>query len=171
MDFFEVVKQRHSIRHFATTPVEREKLQKILATANQAPSAGNLQSFEIYVASGLSTRLALAHCALGQSFIAQAPYSLVFCTRADLAESCYGRRGKELYAIQDATIACSFAMLAATALGLGSVWVGAFDERAVGEILGSKKSARPVAILPIGYTAESPVVTPRRSLTELVLEI
>lgn len=170
MEFFEAVKERHSIRHFSTLPVEREKLQKILETAILAPSAGNLQSYEIYVVSSLPARLGLAHCALDQRFIAQAPCCLVFCTRLDLTECRYGRRGKELYAIQDATIACSFAMLAATALGLGSVWVGAFGEREAGEIINLRKGERPIVILPIGYPAGSPEFTTRKPLSEMVQE-
>jgi nitroreductase len=79
----------------------------------------------------------------------------------------YQERGARLYAIQDATIACAFAMLAATALGLGTVWVGAFDDAAVQRVLGCH-ALLPVAILPIGYPAEEPEPTPRRSLADLV---
>jgi nitroreductase len=56
MEFFDVLKLQHSIRAFAPTPVEHEKLQAILRAANLAPSAGNLQSYEIYMASDLRRR-------------------------------------------------------------------------------------------------------------------
>lgn len=171
MDFFEVVKSRHSIRSFARTAVEPEKLQIILESANRAPSAGNLQAYEIYLVSKASDRVALARAAWEQEFVAQAPVVLVFCAHPARASRRYGQRGVRLYALQDATIACTLAMLAATALGLATVWVGAFDDDAVSRAIGAPKDLVPVAILPIGYAAEEPEPTPRRRLQELVHEV
>lgn len=102
-------------------------------------------------------------------FVAQAPMVLVFCANQARSPAKYRERGASLYAIQDATIACAFAMLAATALGLGTVWVGAFDAAAVQRV--GCHDLLPVAILPIGYPAEEPEPTPRRSLTDLVHEV
>ncbi len=99
--------------------------------------------------------------------IAQAPASLVFCANPARSAAKYRNRGERLFALQDATIACAFAMLAATALGLGTVWVGAFDDGAVQRVLGVG-DLLPVAILPVGYPAEDPEPTPRRSLDDLV---
>ena len=99
-----------------------------------------------------------------------APVVLAFCAHPRRSAAKYGRRGEELYCVQDATIACAYAQLAATALGLGSVWVGAFDTDAVAQAIGARRDWRPVALLPIGYPAESPEATPRRSLNELVHE-
>ncbi|MFN7181896.1 MAG: nitroreductase family protein, partial [Planctomycetota bacterium] len=80
-------------------------------------------------------------------------------------------RGKKLYAIQDATIACAYAQLAITALGLGSVWVGAFDEKKVKQILNLPKELKPIAILPIGYPNEQPKITSRRKLEDIIKKI
>jgi nitroreductase len=168
MNFFEVVEKRHSIRAFAAELVEPEKLQQILEAANRAPSAGNLQGYEIYVVQDAKTRSALAQAALEQEFIAEAPVVLVFCTNAARSAQKYGRRGETLYTIQDATIACTFAMLAATAVNLASVWVGAFQTEAVQEIIDAPPVIVPVAILPIGYAAESPRLTARRELADVV---
>lgn len=167
MEFFEVIEKRQSIRAFAPQPVEAEKLQHILAAANSAPSAGNLQAYEIYVVHDETRRLHLAQAALGQDFIQQAPVVLVFCTNPERSQPRYGRRGARLYSVQDATIACTHAMLAATALGLGSVWVGAFDEQGVIQAIQSLEGQVPVAILPIGYPAEEPERRTRRSLEDL----
>src|SRR4030042_2285215 len=136
MEFFEVIKNRHSIRAFANREVEAEKLQQILETANLAPSSGNLQAYEIYVVTDAKKRDGLSCAALAQEHIAKAPVALVFCTHAELTQGRYTERGTVLYTVQDATIACSFAMLAATNLGLGSVWVGRFDEKVVRLIMG-----------------------------------
>ncbi len=83
----------------------------------------------------------------------------------------YGQRGAWLYCLQDAAIACAYAQLAATALGLGSVWVGEFDDAAVRRAVGVGKELLPVAILPIGYAGEKPEKTARRRLNELVREV
>jgi nitroreductase len=72
--------------------------------------------------------------------------------------------------VQDTTIACTYAQLAATATGLGTCWVGAFDEDKVGEIVGAPAAWRPVAILPIGVPAEAAGVRERRALGDLVHE-
>jgi nitroreductase len=167
MEFFDVIKNRHSIRTFSDQPVEDEKLQKILETANLAPSAGNLQAYEIYVVTDAKKRDGLSCAALAQEYIAVAPVALVFCTHPELTEGRYTERGTRLYTVQDATIACSFAMLAATDLGLGSVWVGTFDEKVVRLIIGAPDSQVPVVILAIGYAAEFPDQHPRRPLGQL----
>ncbi|MBU4225016.1 MAG: nitroreductase family protein, partial [Chloroflexi bacterium] len=73
--------------------------------------------------------------------------------------------------VQDATIACTYAMLAATALGLSTVWVGAFEEDAVREALGIPQELLPVAMLPIGYAGKKPRITPRRELNDLLHEV
>jgi nitroreductase len=59
-------------------------------------------------------------------------------------------------------------MLAATALGLSTVWVGAFDEDEVRYLVNAPQAHRPVAMLPIGYAAESPQIRPRRGLNDLI---
>ena len=168
MDFFDVVNARRSIRAYKDQPVEPMKLHRILESINAAPSAGNLQAFEIYLVEEAAHKAELVRAAREQQFLAEAPIVLVFCTRGSRAVERYGQRGTELYCIQDATIACTFAMLAAAALGLSSVWVGSFDEKQVAEAICAADGDRPVAILPIGYPAEMPDPKPRRGLEELV---
>jgi len=168
MDFFDIIKTRRSVRLYQDAPVEPEKLQAILEAANIAPSAGNLQGYEFYLVTRLETRQALVKAALGQEFLAQAPVSLVFCANPQRSSVKYSKRGRQLYSVQDATIACTFAMLAATALGLSTVWVGAFDDDWVREAAGLPADLLPVALLPIGYAAENPAPRPRRRLQEIV---
>lgn len=171
MEFFEVLKTRQSIRAFRDKPIEPKKLQQILETINHAPSAGNLQGYEAYLVTNRDVMRALARSASGQDFITQAPLALVFCAHPERSAQKYGQRGTTLYCVQDATIACAYAQLAVTALGLASVWVGAFDEEAVRQAIGVGHDLRPVAFLPIGYAAEAPEQRPRRALAELVQRI
>jgi nitroreductase len=168
MSFFSLIQSRRSIRLFQDTPVETEKLQKILEACNLAPSAGNLQGYEIYVITSQEQKQALVMAALGQGFLAQAPVDLVFCANPQRSTGRYGKRGRELYSVQDATIACTYAMLAAQTLGLSTVWVGAFQEESVRQAAGLPADLLPVAILPIGYPAEDPKPRPRRKLEDLV---
>lgn len=171
MEFFDVIKSRHSIRKFQKKEIEEEKLKKILEAANSAPSAGNLQAYEIFLVRDKEKRRKLARAAYGQDFIEEASVILVFCANPKRSAWRYGSRGKNLYCIQDATIAASYTQLAVTDLGLGSVWVGAFDDEKVLEVLGNPKDVWPVTIIPIGYPDEKPHITSRRKLNDFVHEI
>lgn len=168
MDFFEVVRTRRSIRVFDGRPVEEEKLHAILEAANAAPSAGNLQAYEIFLVKDPMARGRLASALAQMEFFSVVPLVLVFCANPGRNAARYARRGETLYALQDATIACAHAMLAATALGLGCVWVGAFSEREVSAALGLPDAFVPVALLPIGYPLETVEPRSRRPLNELV---
>ncbi len=168
MDIFDVFSNRHSIRAFTGQPVADEVLKKILEAVNRAPSAGNLQAFDIFLVTQKEHKEALMHASYDQEFLVQAPVVLVFCAIPSRSAVRYNERGEALYCIQDATIACTYAMLAATALGLGSVWVGAFDEAAVHQVIGAEPRHRPVAMLPIGYPNETPRIRSRRSLEDIV---
>ena len=170
MDFFELVKARRSVRAYESRAVEEDKLEQILEAANRAPSAGNLQSYVILVVRNPASKQALVRAALGQDFIAQAHVVLAFFAHRLMSASKYKQRGAELYSVQDATIACAYAQLAATALDLCTVWVGAFDDAEVARILKAKPEWRPVALLPVGYPAESPEPTLRRPVEELAKE-
>jgi len=144
-------KKRKSTRAYKPDPIEKEKLDEILEAANSAPSAGNLKARKIVVIEDEKTKRKLAEAAFGQDFISEAPLALVFTALPEASAKKYGQRGRELYAVQDATIAASFAWLQAVDLSLSSCWVGAFDEEEVKKILELDANERPIAILPIGY--------------------
>lgn len=171
MNFFDLIQARQSIRQYRDQPLEADKLQRILEAANAAPSAGNRQAYEIYRVCSPETRRLLSIAARDQEFIAQAPVTLVFCTHPQRNADRYGERGATLYSLQDATIAATFAMLAAAGLGLGTVWVGAFRENEVRQVLGLPEDQRPVILLPVGYPAEQPPRRPRRALDDLVHDL
>lgn len=170
-DFFETVRHRHSVRKYRSDmAVEPEKLHAILEMACAAPSAGDLQSYHIDVVTAPALRQALVEAAAGQSFVAEAPVTLVFSRHGERAGAKYGERGRNLYALQDATIAATYAQLAAAAAGLGSTWIGQFDEAAVTRLLKLDPGLQPIALLTVGYPAELPEPTPRRHLGELVTQ-
>ncbi len=167
MELFEAIRGRRSVRKFLPEPVQEEDLRRILEAGIWAPSAGNLQSWEFVVVKDPRRKRALAEAAYGQYFLAQAPVVLVVCSDRARSASEYGRRGWELYSIQDAAAATQNILLAAHALGYGSCWVGAFDESEVSRILGLPESVRPLAIVPIGVPAEEPEPPPRFPLSRV----
>jgi len=171
MQYRELIERRRSIRSFKKTPVEPEKLEAILKAVRTCPTAGNLQAYRVVVVTSPETKKKLAEAALGQHFIEGAPVVLVFLADPERSGRRYGNRGKELYSVQDATIATTFAMLAAADEGLGSVWVGAFIDDMVWKAVGSPPGLRPVAVLPIGHPAEEPSKTSRRPPEELFYRI
>lgn len=170
MDFFDVVRKRRSIRSFTDDPVTDEELDTILRMVNAAPSAGNLQAYEVVIVRSRSTKDELARASLAQSFVAKAPVCLVFLANPDRSAKQYGDRGRRLYCIQDASVAACHAHLACVALGLASVWVGAFSGDGVRAAVSAPGDMMPVCILPIGRPAESPNPTARRPLSDLVHE-
>jgi nitroreductase len=168
MHLSDVIEQRRSIRVFQVVPIEAEKINAILAASRLAPSAGDLQAYKIVVVKDEETKALLAKAALGQQFIAEAPVVLVFFADTGRSEAKYGNRGAARFSLQDATIAAAYAQLAATAEGLGSCWVGAFDDAQVAMSLGAPANLRPVALMPLGYAAEKPDRPSRRALSQLV---
>ena len=167
MSFFDLISTRHSVRAFKDKPISEDLIEKILMAATSAASAGNLQSYQIFVVTKDELQKKLADAAHGQSFIKDASAVFVFCADKKVSATEYGKRGAELYSLQDATIACTYAQLASHSLGLASVWVGSFDEDEVSRILQTPSQLRPIAMLVVGFAAEKPEVTPRRPLNEL----
>ncbi|MCL6638117.1 MAG: nitroreductase family protein [Firmicutes bacterium] len=167
-EFLELCKRRQSIRKFTAEPVPDDALKKILEAAQTAPSAGNLQAYEIVVVKEPHTKQKLAAAALGQGFVAEAPVVLVFLALPAVSAKVYGERGAGLYSIQDATIACTYAMLAAASLNLAATWVGAFRDREVRDAVGAGGSHVPVALLPLGRAGETPRRTARRPLQNMI---
>jgi SagB-type dehydrogenase family enzyme len=135
--------------------VEDEKIELLLEAARWAPSAGNLQSVEYIIVKNKETREKLAKAAYNQGQIIEAPVSIVVCCNMRKI-SPYGARGKELYTLQESGACIQNLMLEAYSLGLGTCWIGAFDEAKVKEILKISDYTRPVAIITVGYPNEKP---------------
>lgn len=170
MEFFETLQLRRSIRGFAPKPVDDSVIQQILEAANIAPSAGNLQAFEIAVVTDAPKITLLAETAFRQMFVAGAAVAIVFFANPERNREKYGALGESLFAPQDATIACAYAELAAAALGLGACWIGAFsDDDVVRTMAGAPASWKPVAMLAIGRRGDyQPDPRERRPLDDIV---
>ena len=154
-NFFDMIETRHSVRAYQDKRLPETIIDKILSSANRAPSAKNLQSYRIFVVERKEDKKKLVVATYDQSFVGDASVILIFCADLNSAKA-EGARGLELYAIQDATIACTYSQLAVHALGLSSVWVGSFDEMAVHRLFPIDNNFKPVAMLVIGFADEEP---------------
>jgi nitroreductase len=154
MNVFEAIIGRKSVRRFEKKPLDEKLVGVLLYMATQAPSAGNVQDWRFIVVKDEDQKKKLSEAALDQEQIVEAPIDIVVCSDLKSIGLKYGRRGELLYSIQDTASATENILLAAHALGLGSCWVGAFDEEKVKSILCLPEDVRPVAIIPIGYPAE-----------------
>jgi nitroreductase len=163
-----VFRRRYSCRRFARTTLSAPELEHILEAAVWAPSAGNLQPWRFIVVTADELKAQLA-AAAHQDFVAEAPVVIVVCAVPGESARRYGERGRSLYSLQDTAAATQNILLAATELGLGSCWVGAFEEPAAAAALALPSAWRPVALVPLGHPLETPEARARRPTTEVVV--
>jgi nitroreductase len=170
MDVISAIKGRRSIREFKTKEVEPEKVEALKQALIWAPSAGNLQSRRFYFVTNDELKKRLVNAAFGQYFIRQAPLVVVGCVDLHIGRH-YGQRGMSLYCIQDLAASVENMMLAAYSIGLGSVWVGAFQPEEAARVLKLPEHLVPQAIVPVGYPDESPEPPERMGPEEAIVEI
>lgn len=165
MDVYEAIIKRKSVRAFKDKDVPEEMISRLLEAARLAPSASNRQEWRFIVVRDPATRKQLSKAAMGQKFVGEAPVVLACCAETDgHVMAC----GQLCYPI-DVAIAIDHITLCATADGLGTCWIGAFDESQVKEILGLPPQIRVVGLLPVGYPKDpSSVKKDRLLLKEIV---
>ena len=164
-EIFNVMATRRSTRKFSKNPVEMWKIDKILAAADTAPTAGNYQGFEIFYVRDEKKKDSLVMAANNQPYV-KTPVVLVFCMNPDRIKLDFPKEVILKFSIQDSTLAAAYSQLAASALGLSSIWIGMFDEDKVKEIVGTK--LRPTSFLCIGYPVKKRPPKSRRQLKELI---
>ena len=151
MDMYEAIRLRRSIRAYKSDPVEPEKLDRILQAGRLAPSACNLQPWHFVIITDPALRRDFTKV-YKQPWICDAPVILVVC--ADTGKAWKRWDGQEFWQV-DCAIAMQNMISAATAEGLGTCWIAAFDEPACVEFLNLPAHVRPVVLTPIGYAAET----------------
>lgn len=163
MDVFEAIEKRYSARRYDEREVEQEVLEKLLNAARLAPSAKNLQEWRFIVVRDQETRVKLADASF-QKFVGRAPVILVCCAESD---GYVMRCGLPSYPI-DVAIAIDHLTLAATALGLGTCWIGKFDPDRIKEILSIPLRVHVVELLLLGYPDDSARPKNRLDLADIV---
>ncbi len=142
--------QRHSCRDFTGGEVPEEHMKILMECLRWAPSAGNLQPWFFYIVESRDAKNGLAQAAFGQEFVAEAAVVFVVCAEPESSAVVYGERGRTLYCLQDTAAAVENLLLAATTLGYGSCWIGAFNEEMARKALDVPRHRRPVAIVLVG---------------------
>lgn len=160
MDVLEAIKARRSIRRYLNVPVEWDKIGSIIEAGKSAPSSGNLQNWKFVIVTNKEERKAIAEACLQQYWMSEAPIHIIVVAEPEPAIMHYGVRGEKLYTVQNCAAAVQNMLLEATALGLGSCWIGAFEEDMLKKVIGCTERVRPQAVITIGYAAEKvPVPT------------
>jgi nitroreductase len=168
MDFETVVKRRRMCREFLERDVPQEKIDRILDLASRYPSAGHTEPQEFIVVRNRRMKEDLAHAALDQMFVAQAPVVIVVVSDVRRSARRYGERGVRFFSILDGAFVAMLILLAVVEEGLGACFVGSFYDEEVQEVLSLPQEVRPIGIIPIGYCAEGPRKFRRRSREQIV---
>ena len=164
MSILDVVKKRRSVRKYKPAPVEEEKLAQVLEAGRLAPTANNAQQWKFIVVRDKDIIGKLVPACGGQSFIAEAPVILVVCAVGDERVMYCGQPA----ATVDCSIALSFMILEAAELGLGTCWLGYFNNDKVKRVLDIPAGNNVIAVTPLGYADEDPPPRPRKSVSEVV---
>jgi nitroreductase len=165
MEVYEAVQKRKSVRSYESTPIPKEVLDRVLESARISPSASNRQPWHFIVVTDPEKRKALSKGVFAK-FLHEAPAVIVACGDEKASPKWY---------TVDTAIATQTMVLTATAEGLGTCWIGSFDEADVKKLLAIPENLRVVALLPIGYPREKfdllktfNSLKPRKKLDEVV---
>jgi nitroreductase len=152
MEFFDVIKSRKSTRKYIDKPVELDKLEQIMTAAQLAPSWRNGQCWKFIIITDPETKKELVRCTsvFNQSWMGKESAIVVACGNPEQS----GFRNEQYYYLVDVAIATEHLVLAATTLGLGTCWIGGFEEEKVKSLLAIPESYRVAAMIALGYPAE-----------------
>jgi len=166
MSILTAIKERRSVRKYRPDTIPADVLFRVLEAARLSPSGKNLQPWKFILVKDESLKQRLVEASVGQSFIAQAPVVIVACGFPD---RCYSRMGNYMKSWPvDVAIAVEHLILQAQEEGLGTCWIGAFEEKEVKSILNIPDDVRVLALTPLGYPVEIPASRGRKELDEII---
>jgi nitroreductase len=166
MEVLEAIQKRYSCRKYLEKDIPKDLILKILEAARLAPSAGNIQPWFFIIVNDKEKKEIIAKSGRWANFIEKAPIVIVGCGNKEASPKWYK---------VDVSIAMEHMVLEATELGLGTCWVGSFDEKKVKEILKIPEKYEVVALLAIGYPTEKidvmgkmvHLIKPRKKIEEI----
>jgi nitroreductase len=164
MDFTDLIQKRYSVRAYKPDPVGEETLQQVLEAARLAPTAANLQPFQLIVIQTAGREAELRRI-YDRAWFVQAPWVICACAVTDQG---WVRVDGKPYTDVDVTIAMDHLILAATELGLGTCWIAAFNPAAAREVMGLPEGIEPVVFTPLGYPDDELRPKERKPLESLV---
>jgi nitroreductase len=145
MEVFEAVRERHSVRSFESKPVPQESLLKVLEAARLAPSAGSIQPWHFIIVKDQARRERIAKGGRYARFLRESPVVIV---------GCGSQKASPNWFVVDVAIAMQNMVLTATAEGLGTCWIGSFNENQLRGLLRIPENFRVVALIALGYPRE-----------------
>ena len=168
-EFDDIIKRRKMIRQYKQDkPITKEIVDKLIANAHRAPSAGHTQVQEFIIVQDPLIKKKLGEAALNQEQVYDAPLLIVVCANTSRSVGRYGKRGREFYSIIDGAFASMLILLTAVNEGIGACFVGAFLDDKVSEILQLPKYVKPIGIIALGFPAEDPGKFKRIDISKLV---
>ncbi len=168
-EFDDIIKRRKMIRQYIQDkPIPQEIVDKLIANAHRAPSAGHTQVQEFIIVQDPVIKEKLGEAALNQEQVYDAPLLIVVCANTSRSVNRYGKRGREFYSIIDGAFASMLILLTAVNEGIGACFVGAFQDDKVSEILELPKYVKPIGIIALGFPAEDPGKFKRIDISKLV---
>ena len=167
-DILDLIQSRRTIKHFLPKYISWDHIAKIIDAARHAPSCGNVQNWKFIVIIEPGLKQSITNACFEQYEIASAGALIVVCAEPEKAERYYGLRGERLYTVQNCAAAVENMLLEAHSLGLGTRWIGAFEEEEVKSLLRIPEEVRPQAIVAVGYPKEIPPKPPKYPLETVV---
>lgn len=169
MEFDQVVRKRKMIREYLSDKqIPKEIITKLINNAHRAPSAGHSQVQEFIIIKDSVTKKRLREAAVNQEYVEKADALIVVCSNVSRSVKRYGKRGREFYSIIDGAFASMLILLTAVNEGIGAGFVGAFEDDKVSKILGLPDYVKPIGIITLGYSSESPERLERIDIDRLV---
>jgi nitroreductase len=166
MKVLDVIQKRRSVRKYKKDPIPEKTLRRVLEAARLAPSGKNIQPWKFIIVKDKVLKEKLAQASAGQFFMAEAPVIIVGCGFPD---NCYAHMGRYMKSWSvDVTIALEHLILQAQEEGLGTCWIGSFEEDEVKAILNIPENVKVLALTPLGYPDEIPRFRGRKSLDEII---
>jgi len=165
MGVIDLIKDRRSIRNYVKGDIPYEDIIEMIDAARWAPSSGNLQNWYFIIIKNRE-KIEKISLAANQEFIKNSNAIIIVCSNDKIVESIYGDRGK-VYSIQNTAAAIQNILLVATEKGIGTCWIGAFDEEKVKEIAKIPKDISVHAIITLGYYSNKPTPPKRKNLEDI----
>jgi len=159
MDVITAITERRSVRKYEAKPIPDKALRTILESGRLAPSAANRQPWHFVVIRDPDQKRELSEACSGQTWMADAAVIIAGVGKPGVNEKWYP---------VDVAVAMQNMILAATALGYGTCWIGAFDQDRVKSVLAIPEDLHVVALTPVGVPADRPEPRPRQDMSEFV---
>ncbi len=167
MDLFEAILKRRTIRKYKQKDIPWDNVVTCVHAGRYAPVAGNIFNIRFIAVKSEAQRKAIAEACMEQYWMQDAPIHLVVVSETLKMERYYGQRGSRVYTLHNAAAAIENVLLAATALGLGSAWVGAFNEEKIKDACNLPGHIDVQAVITLGYADEHPPAPPKRSIEDV----